>query len=135
AADGTIKPFDGDMEAYAKIVLDRARIAARNAGDERDGPAAPSQKDARKAAAEARARVAPLKRAVEAIEKRMEQLTGKITQADTALADPALFAKDKSKAVTLGKTRADAAAQLEAAEMEWMEAAEAYETAKTEAGV
>jgi ATP-binding cassette subfamily F protein 3 len=135
AADGTIRPFDGDMEAYAKIVLDRARIAARNAGDERDGPTAPSQKDARKAAAEARARIAPLKKGVEAIEKRMEHLTSKIAEADTALADPALFAKDKAKAVMLGKTRADAAAQLELAEMEWMTAAEAYEAAKVEAGV
>jgi ATP-binding cassette subfamily F protein 3 len=135
AADGTIKPFDGDMEAYAKIVLDRARIAARNAGDARDGSAVPSQKDARKAAAEARARIAPLKKGVEAVEKRMAQLSAKIAQADTALADPALFAKDKSKAVALGKTRADAAAALEAAEMEWMETAEAYEAAKTAAGV
>ncbi|MDR3506397.1 MAG: ABC-F family ATP-binding cassette domain-containing protein, partial [Caulobacteraceae bacterium] len=29
AADGTVKPFDGDMEDYAKFVLDRARVAAR----------------------------------------------------------------------------------------------------------
>ena len=29
AADGTITPFDGDMEDYAKFVLDRARVAAR----------------------------------------------------------------------------------------------------------
>ena len=28
AADGTIAPFDGDMDDYAKLVLDRARIAA-----------------------------------------------------------------------------------------------------------
>ena len=29
AADGTIKPFEGDMEAYTRLVLDRARAAAR----------------------------------------------------------------------------------------------------------
>src|SRR5580698_4444176 len=29
AADGGVKPFDGDMEDYAKFVLDRARVAAR----------------------------------------------------------------------------------------------------------
>jgi ATP-binding cassette subfamily F protein 3 len=28
AADGTIAPFDGDMDDYAKLVLDRAKIAA-----------------------------------------------------------------------------------------------------------
>src|SRR5205085_3670286 len=29
AADGTIRPFDGDMEDYAAFVLERARKAAR----------------------------------------------------------------------------------------------------------
>ena len=29
AADGTVKPYDGDMDDYAKFVLDRARVAAR----------------------------------------------------------------------------------------------------------
>src|SRR5207248_539354 len=29
AADGGIEPFDGDMEDYARFVLDRARMAAR----------------------------------------------------------------------------------------------------------
>jgi len=29
AADGHVKPFDGDMEDYAKFVLDRARQGAR----------------------------------------------------------------------------------------------------------
>ncbi len=28
AADGTVKPFDGDMDDYAKFVLDRAKQAA-----------------------------------------------------------------------------------------------------------
>ena len=29
AADGTVKPFDGDMDDYARFVLDRARQGAR----------------------------------------------------------------------------------------------------------
>ena len=28
-ADGTVRPFDGDMEDYAKFVMDRARAAAK----------------------------------------------------------------------------------------------------------
>jgi ATP-binding cassette subfamily F protein 3 len=136
AADGTIKAFEGDMEDYARFVLDRARLAARAESEGlKSGPAAPSAKDARKASAEARARLAPLKRAVEAIEKRMDQLTRKIADADSTLADPALFSKDPARAVALGKARAEAAAGLETAELEWMEAAEAYEAAKLEAGV
>ena len=131
-ADGTVAPYDGDMDAYARLVLDRARQAAKT-GPATAAPSAASQKDARKAAAEARARVAPLKRQLEAVEKRMETLSARIAQLDADLADPALFTRDAAKAVALGKSRADAADALEAVESEWMEAAEAYEAARTQA--
>ena len=133
AADGTIKPFDGDMEAYTKLVLDRAKAAARVDVEARAEPVN-SAKDARKANATARAQIAPLRRAMEAAEKRMDALTGKIAELDGALADPALFTRDPGRAVSLGKARAEAADHLDAAETAWMEAAEVYETAKVEAG-
>ena len=133
AADGRVEPYDGDMEAYARLVLDRARIAART-GSASTEPGGPSLKDQRKAAADARARVAPLKRATEAVEKRMEALSAKLAEFDASLADPTLFTRDAAGAVRLGKARAEAADRLAAAEGEWMEAAEAYETAKAEAG-
>ncbi|MDB5449439.1 MAG: transporter, ATP-binding protein, partial [Phenylobacterium sp.] len=40
AADGTIAPFDGDMEDYARFVLDRARVAARAPTQVREAPVA-----------------------------------------------------------------------------------------------
>ena len=43
AADGTIEPFDGDMDDYARFVLDRARAAARASGGVREqAPAQPA---------------------------------------------------------------------------------------------
>ncbi len=134
AADGRVEPYDGDMEAYARLVLDRARLAART-GSVSAEPGGTSQKDQRKAAADARARVAPLKRATEAVERRMDALSAQLAKLDAELADPALFTRDAARAVKLGKTRADAADALAAAEGEWMEAAEAYEAAKLEASV
>ena len=133
AADGRVEPYDGDMDAYAKLVLDRARLAARS-GSVSAEPGGPSLKDQRKAAAEARARVAPLKRATEAVETRMDALSAKLAELDATLADPALFTRDAARAVKLGKARAEAADALAAAEGEWMEAAEAYEAARAEAG-
>src|SRR6185369_8725893 len=44
AAGGTIEPFDGDMEDYARFVLDKARVAARAPGqavEEAPKPAPP----------------------------------------------------------------------------------------------
>jgi ATP-binding cassette, subfamily F, member 3 len=40
-ADGQIKPFAGDLDDYARFVLDRARIAARAPSQNGDGRAAP----------------------------------------------------------------------------------------------
>jgi ATP-binding cassette subfamily F protein 3 len=36
AADGHVKPFDGDMDDYAAFVLDRARMATRSPAQTRD---------------------------------------------------------------------------------------------------
>ena len=135
AADGTIRPFDGDMEAYTRLVLDRARAAARTDDEGRASDGANSAKAARQAAANARAQVAPLRRAMEAAEKTMDALTRRIAEADAALSDPALFTREPARAVALGKARAEAGDQLATAETAWMEAAEAYEAAKAEAGV
>ncbi|MBC6983033.1 ABC-F family ATP-binding cassette domain-containing protein [Caulobacter sp. 17J80-11] len=132
-ADGAVKPFDGDMDDYARFVLERAKQAASEAAEPK--AAVVSKVDQRRAAAEARARIAPLKKKVEAIEKRMETFTAQINRLNEQLSDPALFAKNAAKAAELGRERARAEDGLAAAEAEWMEAAEAYEAAKAEAGV
>jgi ATP-binding cassette subfamily F protein 3 len=40
AADGHVKPFDGDMDDYARFVLDRARMGARSPTQNPEGGAA-----------------------------------------------------------------------------------------------
>ena len=130
AAGGTVRPFEGDMDAYTRLVLERARATARV---EAPSSAAASAKTARQASASARAQVAPLRRAMEAAEKQMETLAGEVAAADAALSDPALFARDPGHAAQLGRVRADASDRLEAAELTWMEAAERYEAARAEA--
>ena len=133
AADGTIRPFEGDMEAYTRLVLERAKAAARTEAPATAGGV--SVKDVRKASANARAQLAPLRRAMEAAETGMTTLTRRLAELDAALSDPALFSRDPTHAVSLGKSRADAADALERSELAWMEAAERYEVAKAEAGV
>jgi ATP-binding cassette subfamily F protein 3 len=130
-ADGAVKPFDGDMDDYAKYVLDRAKAAARA-----EAPAKPPQsKEQRKAAAEARAKIAPLKKRMDDLEKQVVRCGAEVARFNLALADPALFEGPPSKTVELTKGHARAVAAQEAAESEWLEAAEAYEAAKAEAGL
>jgi ATP-binding cassette subfamily F protein 3 len=47
AADGHIKPFAGDMEDYARFVLDRAKAGIRSPAQGRDRSVTPAQRPAR----------------------------------------------------------------------------------------
>jgi ATP-binding cassette subfamily F protein 3 len=128
AADGSIKPFDGDLDDYSRFVLERARAAAKL---EKAEPVlgAVSQKDARRAAAATRAQLQPLKKALDQAEAKVARLTQALHDLDKALADPKTYG-NPAELARLGKDRARAQDGLDQAESEWLEAAEAYETAK-----
>jgi ATP-binding cassette subfamily F protein 3 len=128
AADGTVKPFDGDMDDYAKFVLDRARVAARaptQVKEEAKAAEAPPPPPARNS----RPSPAPLKRKLEAAEETLARVTKQLAELDAQLADPALYVKDPARAAELGQKRIKAQAKLEEVEAEWVAAAEAYEAA------
>ena len=127
AADGSIAPFDGDMDDYAKFVLDRARRAAKM--DKAEAKPAPSKDNRKAAAAAARAQLQPLKKALEAVEAKVARVTKTLAEIDVALADPKIF-KRPNELAQLGRDRARARENLDRAEAEWLEAAEAYESAK-----
>ncbi|MDJ1160261.1 ABC-F family ATP-binding cassette domain-containing protein [Chelatococcus sp. SYSU_G07232] len=116
-ADGTVKPFDGDLDDYKRRVLGgeasepRGQTASGNGGQ---------QADRRRAAAQMRVALAPLKKRLEALEARMHKLTAAIAKVDTALAAPDAFQKNPAKAAELAKMRADAAEALAKAEEEWL---------------
>jgi ATP-binding cassette subfamily F protein 3 len=122
AADGTIKPFDGDMADYARFVLDRARVAAR--GPAQTATVAPPRG--------APAALAPLKRKLEAAEATLARETKAAARLDDALADPALFGRDPTYAAELGRRRTRAQEAVDKAEAAWLAAAEAYELAGAE---
>jgi ATP-binding cassette subfamily F protein 3 len=130
-AGGTVKPYDGDMDDYAKFVLDRARASGASAQGKTPGLSA---KDQRKAAADARQRISPLKKQVDTAEKKMEQLTAEIARVNHDLADPAYF-DDGAKTLELGRQLGRAEKALAEAEAQWLQAAEVYEAARVEAGL
>jgi ATP-binding cassette subfamily F protein 3 len=127
--DGQVRPFDGDLAAYRKLLLDQAREARRGAR-----PAAAADKaDAgaqRRAAANARAQLAPLKKQVQAAEKKLESLNAEAKAVHQQLADPALYQGPPAKIAELRRREADLARAIEAAEAAWLDASEALETAQ-----
>ena len=88
---------------------------------------------AKDAAFAARIKLAPLKQAVEALERKMDAIASAINRAEHGLAAPGLFETDPARAQALGLMGGKFKAELEGVEAQWMAAAEAYEAAKNEA--
>jgi ATP-binding cassette subfamily F protein 3 len=128
--DGTVKPYDGDMDRYREELLaergERGRERTRT-----EEPARTSRADQRREAAERRSALAPLKKAVQAAESAMERHAAEVARLDAALASPDLYA-DAERAAALAIERGREAKQLAAAEEAWLAATTAYENARDE---
>lgn len=132
-ADGTVAPYDGDLNDYRKWLLDPARrIKPLVAEEDADVPPPPrpsnDKKEARRLAAQKREQMAPLKKKAQTAEQEVGRIQ-KIVEALTAkLGDPKVAADPAATAAT-AKERADALKALARAEEHWLEASSAYEEA------
>src|SRR3954447_5235920 len=118
-ANETVRPFDGDMDDYRRLVL-AGELQPQTRSAAPSGAAASSRQDDRRAAAERRAAAAPIKKRLDAIEARIDKLTGVIAKVDAALADGTAFQQNPAKASELAKMRAEAAEALGQAEEDWL---------------
>jgi ATP-binding cassette subfamily F protein 3 len=130
AADGTIAPFEGDMEDYARFVLERARTGARSPTQVRvaEPVAAAAPAPVRKS----KTPTGPARRRAEAAEARLARAAAELATIDRALTDPTTFAGDPARTADLGRRRDKAQAEVDAAELEWLEAQEAYEVLRVD---
>jgi len=119
-ADGTVRPFDGDLDDYRAVLAERARPAPRTD--------ATTRRDERRERAEARAASAPLRRQAKAAEAALGRLAAERAALEARLADPALYAPGRAADVTAANTRLAAIArETAAAETAWLEAEAALE--------
>jgi ATP-binding cassette subfamily F protein 3 len=127
---GTVSTYDGSLDDYRALQLEKERKTTKssdNDGDER--------KLERKRRAEARIKIAPLKKQAEALESQIDKLQSKLAATDKALSVEGLFTTDPEMAVQLSQIRPKVERDLETVELEWLEALEAYETAKSDEGL
>jgi ATP-binding cassette subfamily F protein 3 len=122
--NGSVGAFDGDLEQYRRRVLAGAGDQPGN-GNTKEEPRV-SRVEARRAAAEKRAELAPLRQKIAAAEKAINRHKAEIDRLEAALAGD-LFARDPKKAAQMSKARSEAVASLARAEEEWLEASAAYE--------
>ena len=132
---GTVRSYDGDMDSYRAELL--AERGAGTRGQSKNGAKADAARsaraDQRRASADRRASLAPLKKAMQAAEKKVETIGADIARLDAKLGDPQLYAKDPSAAQNAAIERGQLAKRLSEAEEAWLIASEAYEAAHADA--
>ncbi len=110
-ADGTVQPYEGDVDQYRREVLGRS-------GAQRLG----APKAANINPAEKRAELAPLRKKIALLETEIEKLEGEIAALDAKLADSASLSGNAVKFAELGRERAKKSDRLAKAEEEWLAA-------------
>lgn len=143
--EGRKEVFEGDLDDYAKIVLDHRRVTAAEARAEHQADKAArneaqpvNNKEARRLAAQERARIAelrkPLKKELEKVGREMNALSEKLKALDTQLADPAFYnGADQGKVAQTLREHGELAPKVEALEMHWLELSEKIEALGTAA--
>ncbi|MTI17602.1 ABC transporter ATP-binding protein [Rhodobacteraceae bacterium RKSG542] len=127
--EGTVKPYDGDMEDYRKLILQKDKDNGDKGSSANGEEKKESLTDRRRAAAEKRAQLAPLKKKIQEQEKEMARLQEKMDKLDVALSDGDLYVNDPEKATKYAKIRAEAERLLARAEEKWLELSDQYEEA------
>ncbi|MCA1855104.1 ATP-binding cassette domain-containing protein [Massilia oculi] len=141
-ADGKLQPFDGDLDDYKEWLFQTklgkgtdtlpAPAPARDGKLDAPPAAAVDRKEQKKLEAEARQRLAALRKPIEnrikRLEEQMAKLNAKKTDIDAQLLDPAIYeAGNKEKLKTLVADQAFASRDLEQLESEWLELQEQLE--------
>ncbi len=120
-SDGTVKPFDGDLEAYRTLLLAREKPV-------KDKLQAPKPKRA------SRETVLALRADLRKCEDRVEKLTDMHDKLSAKLADPALYEDDRINDLeTWNRKFAEVVEAMQKAEALWVAAAERLEQAESAA--
>jgi ATP-binding cassette, subfamily F, member 3 len=121
-ADGTVRPFDGDLDEYRAMLAESSRPSG---GEEQT-----SRRDERREKAEARAALAPVRKRARDAEAAIERLTAEKARIEQRLADPALYAGSHTDEVVAAQARLTAITrEIAAAETAWLEAEEVLQAA------
>jgi ATP-binding cassette subfamily F protein 3 len=121
-ADGTVRPFDGDLDDYRRLVLERAEPTAGESSAETD-----QRRAARRRAAEQRRALDPLRQRAREAEARVARLSQECHALDRSLAK---FNGAGPTGIAAGaalKRRAELLRLIAQAENEWLTTEEAIE--------
>lgn len=122
--DGGVSDFDGDLDDYRRFVIERQRAERREDKPKRNDDRA----DERRRSAEVRRQLAPLSKKMEQLEKSVAKLIEKRLKLEAQMSDGDFY-QDAARVQQVQKEYGQVVKQLEADELEWLEAQETYEAA------
>ena len=127
-AGGTCTSYDGDLEDYRRLLAE-TRAGPSRAAKANGKDLGPTRKDQRRAAADARAALAPLRRRIRDTETEIERLNKKRAKLETELADPDLYAGPPDAVTKRQIALSEIESAIAAAEERWLIAHEELEAA------
>ncbi|MBR2960531.1 MAG: ATP-binding cassette domain-containing protein [Burkholderiaceae bacterium] len=126
--DGVVSEFDGDLDDYAKIVLETRKATLAEKPKATDASPSVNKKEARQQAAQERQRIAalkkPLQKELAKVEKAMDPMSEELKALDGKLADENFYNGDPVEVAATLKRRGELASELEELEMRWLEISE-----------
>ena len=126
-ADGTVRPFDGDLDDYRRHLL-AARPAEVTRSNGNGGGHA--KREARRAAAGRRQALGSLRQALRKAEGELAAVTARKAALDRRLADSSTYAEGSATLQNLLREQAATTQALAEAEARWLAAAESVERAQ-----
>jgi len=128
--DGSVAPFDGDLEDYHKWLSEQARAQQQS-----DDPApvtgtnsAAARKERKRLQAEIRKQTQPLRKQLEKLERQVDTLGSKLGSIEQELSDPGLYdSGQRDRLTTLLQQQGQTRQALETVEQEWLELQEELE--------
>ena len=112
---GRVRPFDGDMDDYARQVLRKS-----DEGEQKEKERKAEDKEQK---AEGKKRGPSGARQLALLEEKVEKFTALLARVDAALADPQAYARNPQEAGRLAAQREELAKALAGAEEQWLEIA------------
>jgi ATP-binding cassette subfamily F protein 3 len=129
-AEGKVTEFDGDLDDYHQwLASQRQNQNAPAIESENRSQSAADRKEQKRLEAEKRAKLSPLRKKIEKLEKGMHSSSEKLGELETLLSDTDLYSdtrKDELKSL-LAK-QGELKSKLEEIELEWLDAQEELET-------
>ncbi|MFT5605082.1 MAG: ATP-binding cassette subfamily F protein 3 [Paracoccaceae bacterium] len=131
--DGRAEPYRGDLDDYRRWILSRDKTPAAEAPGIK--PAAETgnlvdKKQARQDAAAARVRMAPMRKALQGLERKLEQDNKAMTALEAELAEPSLYDEaGKTRLQKLLQQQGELRVSIDQNEEQWLELQDSLDNA------